>query len=69
MDMSPPPSPSVQSGTGDDASLVRTAAPSAVTPRFASCELLRGHRLAVIVHEGAEYRLQLTRQNRLLLTK
>lgn len=37
--------------------------------RWSSRLLLGDGRLAVIVHEGAEYRLQLTRQNKLLLTK
>lgn len=37
--------------------------------RWPSRVLLRGERLALIVHEGVEYRLQLTRQNKLLLTK
>jgi hemin uptake protein HemP len=38
-------------------------------PVWSSDEILRGGRLAVILHEGCEYRLQLTRGNKLLLTK
>lgn len=41
----------------------------AAGPRWGSQDLLRGQRVAVILHDGVEYRLQLTRQNRLLLTK
>jgi hemin uptake protein HemP len=37
--------------------------------RWSSRALLGDERWAVIVHEGVEYRLQLTRQNKLLLTK
>jgi hemin uptake protein HemP len=44
-------------------------ATAAVGPRWGSGDLLRGQRVAVIVHDGTEYRLQLTRQNKLLLTK
>ncbi len=37
--------------------------------RLKSEELLRGLQRIVIEHEGMEYTLQLTRQNKLLLTK
>lgn len=42
---------------------------SPVCPRWISRDLLGRERVAIIVHEGVEYRLQLTRQNKLLLTK
>jgi hemin uptake protein HemP len=38
-------------------------------PVWSSHEILKGERLAVIVHDGSEYRLQLTRGNKLILTK
>lgn len=38
-------------------------------PVWSSDEILRGGRQAVILHEGSEYRLQVTRGNKLLLTK
>lgn len=37
--------------------------------RLASGELLRGATSVVIEHDGVEYTLRLTRQNKLLLTK
>lgn len=37
--------------------------------RWKSSELFCGQRELVIEHEGAEYRLQLTRQGKLILTK
>ena len=46
----------------------RTPAPEA-DPRIDSRELLRGGRRLVILHNGEEYRLQLTRAQRLILTK
>ena len=38
-------------------------------PRLSSAELLRGGASVVIEHDGVEYTLRLTRQNKLLLTK
>jgi hemin uptake protein HemP len=38
-------------------------------PRIESAELLRGGRLIVIAHAGEEYRLLVTRTNRLILQK
>lgn len=37
--------------------------------RLKSAELLRGSREVVIEHEGDEYRLRLTSQGKLILTK
>jgi hemin uptake protein HemP len=60
----------VQESAGEGESCrLGSPSPSAIAPRWGSRELLRGERVAVIVHDGVEYRLQLTRQNRLLLTK
>ena len=39
------------------------------TPRKTSEDLLQGRRRLIIEHDGAEYTLHLTRQNKLLLTK
>ncbi|MEM7058142.1 MAG: hemin uptake protein HemP [Pseudomonadota bacterium] len=38
-------------------------------PRLYSQDLLQGLRRIIIDHEGTEYTLHLTRQNKLLLTK
>lgn len=37
--------------------------------KVASADLLKGNRKIVIDHDGVEYTLHLTRQNKLLLTK
>lgn len=44
-------------------------APSAPPPRVRSEDLLRGRREIVIDHQGQEYRLLRTRNNRLILNK
>ncbi len=38
-------------------------------PRYESTELFGESRLVVIMHDGAEYRLFVTRNNRLILQK
>jgi hemin uptake protein HemP len=43
------------------------AAPAGV--RIASTELFRGRREIVIVHRGQEYRLHITKADKLILTK
>lgn len=43
--------------------------PPAPPPRITSAELLRGAREIVIVHGAVEYRLRLTAQDKLILTK
>jgi hemin uptake protein HemP len=53
----------------DDFIPVPAPSAAAVCPRWISRDLLGRERVAIIVHEGVEYRLQLTRQNKLLLTK
>ena len=40
-----------------------------VVPRISSAELFRGQRWIVIVHRGQEYRLQITKGDKLILTK
>jgi hemin uptake protein HemP len=42
---------------------------SAPTPRIASQRLLEGSRELVIEHDGNEYHLRLTRNDKLILTK
>ncbi|HMM72898.1 MAG TPA: hemin uptake protein HemP [Rhodocyclaceae bacterium] len=42
--------------------------PAASTER-SSTEILQGRREIIIVHQGARYRLQLTRNGKLILTK
>jgi hemin uptake protein HemP len=49
-------------------SVAREAAPRAGV-RIASTELFRGRREIVIVHRGQEYRLHVTRADKLILTK
>jgi hemin uptake protein HemP len=39
------------------------------TPCFHSRELFCGHREVCIEHAGQQYRLRITRQNKLILTK
>ena len=46
---------------------VRAAVPAMV--RIASGELFRGQREIVIVHRGSEYRLHITKADKLILTK
>lgn len=43
--------------------------PSPSVPRIPIGELLGGGREAVLVHDGAEYRLRLTSNGKLILTK
>lgn len=38
-------------------------------PRLSSSDILQGVKRIIIDHEGVEYTLHLTRQNKLLLTK
>lgn len=49
-------------------SVAREAAPR-VAGRIASTELFRGRREIVIVHRGQEYRLHITKADKLILTK
>lgn len=46
-----------------------TQSPGAAHVRLNSQELLRGQKAIVIAHNGALYRLQTTRQGKLILTK
>ena len=50
------------------ASVAREAAPRE-SVRIASTELFRGRREIVIVHRGQEYRLHITKADKLILTK
>jgi hemin uptake protein HemP len=43
--------------------------PEDISPKVASTELLQGGKFLLIQHNGDEYRLQLTRNNKLILTK
>lgn len=43
--------------------------PAESKPRFNSRELFRGHQELVIEHAGEEYRLRLTRNDKLILNK
>ena len=49
-------------------SIAREAAAGAAV-RIASTELFRGRREIVIVHRGQEYRLHITKADKLILTK
>jgi hemin uptake protein HemP len=54
-----------------EASIAReaSAAARAGVTRIASAELFRGRREIVIVHRGQEYRLHITKADKLILTK
>jgi hemin uptake protein HemP len=54
-------------GEGPIARETPTAARAGV--RIASAELFRGRREIVIVHRGQEYRLHITKADKLILTK
>lgn len=45
------------------------SSPDAVTRRVSSQMLLKGERELVIQHQGSEYHLRLTRNDKLILTK
>jgi len=53
----------------DHATTVAAAAPRSMTPRVDSLHLLAGGRELVIQHGFDEYRLRLTRNDKLILTK
>lgn len=40
-----------------------------VAPRIASADLFHGRREIVIIHHGTEYRLHITKADKLILTK
>lgn len=61
-----PPSSDVLHATGCAAS---SLAPSAAAPCVPSAALLQGHSTLLISHNGTTYRLQATRQGKLILTK
>lgn len=44
-------------------------APAPQQPVLQSQQLLQGHKTVLIEHNGASYRLQATRQGKLILTK
>ncbi len=54
-------------GTADQVAAEQAAGGSAV--RITSLDLFRGRREVVIVHRGAEYRLHITKADKLILTK
>ncbi len=66
--MSSPPSPQTrpQSSVGPDLAAIQT---DAAQPVLASQDVLRGQKAVAISHNGALYRLQTTRQGKLILTK
>lgn len=64
-------SSSVRAADREPVSPLGTAAPtpSRERPLFASEQLMQGHRAIDIRHNGTLYRLQATRQGKLILTK
>jgi len=52
-----------------EAPIARDAPAARAGVRIASTELFRGCREIVIVHRGQEYRLHITKANKLILTK
>jgi len=57
----------VTGGTADKVAVERAAGGSAV--RITSSDLFRDRREVVIVHRGTEYRLHITKADKLILTK
>lgn len=53
----------------DEAPLARETPAARAGVRIASTELFRGRREIVIVHRGQEYRLHITKADKLILTK
>ena len=54
----------------DGAAPVESAAPSAPgSVRITTSQLFQGQRYVVILHSGQEYRLQITKAGKLILTK
>ena len=53
----------------DETPLAREAPAARAGVRIASTELFRGRREIVIVHRGQEYRLHITKADKLILTK
>jgi hemin uptake protein HemP len=47
----------------------REGSSGAATARIASTDLFHGRREVVIVHHGTEYRLHITKADKLILTK
>ena len=52
-----------------EAAAAREVRPPAPRVRIVSTELFRGRREIVIVHRGQEYRLHITKADKLILTK
>lgn len=48
---------------------INTAVPMKQTPRIDSESLFAGKQEVLIVHQGEEYRLRITKQQKLILTK
>ncbi|WP_447970608.1 hemin uptake protein HemP [Nitrospira sp. M1] len=57
----------LKSGTETTGKPVRTPVPSHLA--IESLDLFQGHQKIIIIHQGQEYTLQVTRQGKLLLTK
>ena len=53
----------------DAAQVVRTEPGTSGSVRISTTQLFQGQRLVVIVHSGQEYRLQITKAGKLILTK
>lgn len=58
-----------QAVENDSALTVRSTVPNTLLPSIDSQQLLQGRKEALISHLGATYRLQATRQGKLILTK
>jgi hemin uptake protein HemP len=63
------PSPTLLHETGTDHATPAAVASRSLTPRIDSLRLLAGGRELVIQHGTEEYRLRLTRNDKLILTK
>jgi hemin uptake protein HemP len=62
-------SASAQPSLHDPAAQWQASVPDLRPPQVDSAQIMRGHRTIEIHHNGALYRLQATRQGKLILTK
>ena len=70
MPMSQPPHPiRAPEVHGDSCQTEASATPVQAPPRLHSHDVMRGHNAVAIEHNGHLYRLQTTRQGKLILTK
>ena len=60
---------SMDQNSTKDPGIPTGTSPAGTVPRLSTTELFRGHSRIEIEHKGETYRLQITRQGKLILTK